>query len=349
MSTLPEIGFALVGTGSIARMHAAAIAAVPRARLRAVYSRTAASAAAFAREFGAETADTLDALLARPDVHAVCVTVPSGTHGEITARALAAGKHVLCEKPLEISAARIDAMVAAAERAQRILAAVFQLRLGHGAGLLQQAVAAGRFGKLTLCSAYVKWWRNPDYYKSSSWKGTAEQDGGGALMNQAIHGVDLLQWIAGKPVRVSAQTRTRTHPIAMEDTAAAVLEYAHGAVGVIEAATSCFPGTAMRLEIAGDQGFAVLENDRITHWQFAVPHPDDDAIRAGRASVLVGGSSDPKAIGIEGHRRLVADLVDAIRTGRAPAIPSREGRHAVAIIEAIYRSAKNGGAPEPVS
>jgi len=342
MSTPSELGFAIVGTGSIARMHAAAIAATPGTRLRSVYSRGAGPAAAFAQEFGAEAAASIDALVQRPDVQVVCVTVPSGAHGDVAAKALAAGKHVLCEKPLEITTARIDAMIAAATSANRLLAAVFQMRLGVGANRLKQAVAAGRFGRLTLCSAYVKWWRAPEYYTSSSWKGTAEMDGGGALMNQGIHAVDLLQWLVGLPVRVSAQVRTRTHPIKMEDTVAAVLEYADGAVGVIEAATSCYPGTAMRIEISGDRGFAALENDRLTQWSFAVAQPEDENIRQGTDSALVGGSSDPKAIGIEGHRRLVHDLADAVRNGRQPAISSREARNAVALIEAIYRSARTG-------
>jgi UDP-N-acetyl-2-amino-2-deoxyglucuronate dehydrogenase len=210
-----KIGFAIVGTGTIAAFHARAIGATPGAELRAVHNRTAAKARAFASEFGGDAVDDLDALLKRPDVDAVCVTVPSGLHGEVSIRALAAGKHVLCEKPLEITTERIDSMVAAARQSGRILAAVFQNRLGAGAQHLKRAVAAGRFGRLALCSAYVKWWRSPEYYSGSPWKGTQELDGGGALMNQAIHAVDLLQWLVGMPTRVGAQVRTLVHPIRM--------------------------------------------------------------------------------------------------------------------------------------
>jgi UDP-N-acetyl-2-amino-2-deoxyglucuronate dehydrogenase len=342
------IGFAIVGTGTIAAFHARAIGATPGAALRAVHNRTPAKAQAFAAEFGSEAVADLDLLLARPDVDAVCVTVPSGLHGEITLRALAAGKHVLCEKPLEITTERIDEMIAAAKAAKRILAAVFQNRLGVGANHLKRAVAAGRFGRLTLCSAYVKWWRNPDYYGSSTWKGSEALDGGGALMNQAIHAVDLLQWVAGMPVRVGAQVRTLVHSIRMEDTAAAWLEFPAGSLGVIEAATSCYPGSRMKLEISGENGTATLEDDRISRWDFADVRPEDDGIRLSAPTVIGGGASDPKAIGGEGHRLLIADLADAIRAGRPPIIDASEARNAVAIIQAIYRSARSGSAM-PVS
>ena len=343
-----KIGFGIVGTGTIAAFHARAIAATPGTELRAVHNRSAAKARAFAAEFGGEPLDDFDALLKRPDIEAVCVTVPSGLHGEITIRALAAGKHVLCEKPLEITTERIDLMTAAAKESGRILAAVFQSRLGAGAQHLKKAIGGDRFGRLALCSAYVKWWRDPSYYSGSSWKGTAGLDGGGALMNQAIHAIDLLQWLVGMPTRLGAQVGTLVHAIEMEDTAAAWLEFRGGALGVIEAATSCFPGSRMRLEIAGEKGTAILEEDRIVKWEFAEPLPDDQAIRLDTRTSIGGGASDPKAIGGEGHRLLVADLAEAIRTGRPPFIDSREARNAVAIVQAIYRSAK-AGVPVPVS
>jgi predicted dehydrogenase len=346
-SSPPKIGFAIVGTGTIAAFHARAIATTPGAELRAVHDLAAARAIAFAAEFGGDPVDDLGVLLKRPDVGAVCVTVPSGLHGEITIRALEAGKHVLCEKPLEITTERIDLMTAAAKRAGRILAAVFQNRLGAGAQNLKAALEAGRFGRLTLCSAYVKWWRAREYYSGSSWKGTRSLDGGGALMNQAIHAVDLLQWLVGMPTKVSAQVRTRVHAIEMEDTAAALLEFPVGALGVIEAATSCYPGSRLRLEIAGERGTAILEDDRIIRWEFADPQPGDELIGLGGHSSIGGGSSDPKAIGLEGHRLLVADLADSIRTGRPPMIDSREARNAVAIIEAMYLSARTGAAVAP--
>ena len=337
-----KIGFAIVGTGTIAAFHARAIAGTPGAELRAVHNRNAAKARAFAAEYGGEAVDDLARLLARRDIDAVCVTVPSGAHGEVAIEALKAGKNVLCEKPLEITTERIDLMTEAARQSGRILAAVFQNRLGAGAQRLKKAIVEGRFGRLALCGAYVKWWRDPSYYSSSAWKGTKALDGGGALMNQAIHSIDLLQWLVGMPKRVGAQVGTIVHPIEMEDTASAWLEFPSGALGAVEAATSCFPGSRMRIEVAGERGTATLEDDRIVKWEFAEALPDDDAARAGAQSVIGGGAADPKAIGGEGHRLLVEDLVSAIRTGRAPLIDSREARNAVAIIQAIYRSAEAG-------
>ncbi len=336
------IGFAIVGTGAIARVHARAIAAVPDARLVAVCNQIPARAEAFAAEFGGDAEPTLDALLARADVDVVCVAVPSGLHGAVTLQALGRGKHVMCEKPLEISTARIDEMIAAATRAGRILAGVFQLRCSPAAQRLKRAVDTGRFGKLSLCSVHQKWWRDRDYYAGSTWKGSAALDGGGALMNQGIHAIDLLQWLVGMPSSVTAQTRTRIHSIETEDTAVALLDFDGGAMGVIEAGTSCYPGSQMRIELTGEKGTAVLANDALVDWRFADPLPDDAEVLAGPTASRNSGASDPKAIGSDGHRQLVADLVNAIRTNTEPLVPASQARNAVALIEAIYRSQQSG-------
>lgn len=332
------VGFAIVGTGSIAAVHATAIKAVPGAKLVAVHNPTVAKAEAFAAEFGGTAEATLGAVLARKDVDVICITVPSGLHGTIALQALEAGKHVICEKPLEITTARIDEMIRTADRAGRILAGVFQQRCTPAAQRLKHAVEAGRFGKLSLCSVHQKWWRNREYYTSSGWKGTAALDGGGALMNQGIHAIDLLQWLVGMPTSVVAQTRTRLHPIETEDTAVALLDFGGGAMGVIEAGTSCYPGSQMRLEIAGEKGTAVLENNMLIDWRFADQQPEDATVLTVGVRPGGSGASDPKAIGSEGHRQVMADLVRAVRTNTAPMVPARQARNAVALIEAIYRS-----------
>src|SRR6185436_8693232 len=173
------VRFALIGTGNIAGFHADAIKQVPAARLVAAFSRG--NPEAFAEKHGCAAVRSLDELLARPDVDAVCITTPSGSHGDPAIAALRAGKHVLCEKPLEITPQRIDAILAAAKESGSLLAAVFQSRFGEGARTVKKAVEAGRFGRLTLCSAYIKWWRTQQYYDSGAWRGTWEMDGGGAL------------------------------------------------------------------------------------------------------------------------------------------------------------------------
>ena len=338
------IGFAVVGTGMIAEVHAQAIRDTPEARLVAVWTRAAEKRGAFAERFGCRAAESLEEVVADPEVRAVTVATPSGAHAEIAVPFLEAGKAVLCEKPLEVSLAAVDRILAAEQRGGGVLAGVFQMRLGRGARLLKDAVEAGRFGRLTLCSAYVKWWRAPEYYASSAWKGTWAMDGGGALMNQGIHAVDLLQWIAGLPAEVSAFTGTLAHTgIEAEDTVAAALRWPHGALGVIEAATSAWPGSDLRIEISGDRGSAALVNDRIVRWEFAEPQAGDAAVLAeGATSEIKVGSSDPRGMSWAGHRVLVRDLACALQEGRAPMIPGAEARRSVALVLAIYESARSG-------
>ncbi len=340
-----EIGFAIVGVGTIADFHARALKDVKGGKLVAAFNRSREKTEAFASKYGAEAVSSLEVLLGRKDVDVVCVTTPSGSHAEVAIPALDAGKHVFCEKPLEIQLDRIDAMIAAAQRNQRHLAAVFQSRFGQGALTLKKAIDAGRFGKLTLCSAYIKWWRTQSYYDSGAWRGTWELDGGGALMNQGIHAIDLLQFLVGMPCEVTACTATLAHSkIQVEDTAVAALKFPHGALGVIEGATSAWPGFLKRIEISGEHGSAVLEDDRLIFWKFEKETAEDDAIRAraSQASTVGGGAADPKAISPEGHRIQMQDLVDAIREQRPPAILGEEARKAVQLILAVYESARSG-------
>ena len=336
------IGFAIVGTGAIADVHAGAIRGNPGARLVAAYSRGVACAD-FAKRHDCRAAASLEEIVRDPAVRAVCITTPSGAHAEAAVPLLEAGKAVLCEKPLEVTLDAVDRILAAEKRGGGMLAGVFQNRLGRGAAVLKSAIDAGRFGRLTLCSAYVKWWREHSYYTSSPWKGTLRLDGGGALMNQGIHAVDLLQWLAGMPEEVSAFSATLVHPgIEAEDTIVASLRFPNGALGSIEAATSAYPGSDLRIEISGERGTAVLINDKLVRWEFADPFPEDAAMLADDTAPAKGGSADPMAISHEGHRRLVDDLVNAIREGRPPMIPGVEARNAVALVLAIYEAARSG-------
>jgi len=340
-----SVGFAVVGTGMIAEVHAQAIQDTPEARLVAVWTRDAAKTRAFAEQFGCRAAESLEALVADPEIRAVTIATPSGAHADVAVPFLEAGKAVLCEKPLEVNLAAVDRILEAEKRGGGVLAGVFQMRLGRGARLIKDAVESGRFGRLTLCSAYIKWWRSPEYYASSSWKGTYKLDGGGALINQGIHAVDLLQWIAGLPEEVSAFTGRLAHPnIEAEDTVAATLRYAHGGLGVIEASSSSWPGSDLRIEIMGSRGSAVLVNDRIARWEFAEPHPDDEKVRASFAdgSQMKVGSGDPRGMSWHEHRVLVGDLAKALQAGRAPMIPGAEARRAVSLVMAVYESARTG-------
>jgi UDP-N-acetyl-2-amino-2-deoxyglucuronate dehydrogenase len=339
------IGVGIIGTGNIAEHHVRALQQVDGAQLLACYSRASEKNHAFAQRFRIEPASTLEALLQRVDVQIVTIATPTGTHADIAIRALAAGKNVLCEKPLEINLQRVDAMLVAAERHHRLLGAVFQSRFGEGAQQLKRAIDQGRFGRLTLCDAYVKWWRTQDYYDSGAWRGTWDLDGGGALMNQGIHAVDLLQWLVGMPEEVSAQMGTLAHQrVAVEDTLVAQMRFAAGGLGVIEAATSVWPGFQKRIEISGERGSAVLQDDRLVSWQFAVSCPEDEAIRQqGQKPTQVGGGvANPMAFSYEGHRIQFQDFVDAVREGRTPAISGHEARNAVRLVTAIYTSCRTG-------
>ena len=344
MSSSPTINFGIAGTGAIAQNHAEAIVQVSGAELRAVFNRHEEKARRFAAGFSVQWESTLSDLLQRSDIDVVCVTTPSGNHAEIAIPAMEAGKHVFCEKPLEVTAALTDRMLEAAELNNRILAAVFQSRMSQQARLLKAAIDARRFGRMAICSAYIKWWRTQEYYDGADWRGTWSLDGGGALMNQSIHYVDLLQWLVGMPESVFAQISTRAHDrLEVEDVACVTMKFPNGALGVMEASTACFPGYERRIEISGDAGSAVLEDNRLVRWDFAESQPgDEDVLKDSEGPKLGGGSSDPRSITSDGHRLQVEDLVRAINEGTEPAIPGRAGRNAIHLIESIYSSARSG-------
>jgi len=345
MNQTKPIGFAIAGLGMIAEFHAQAIAQVKGAKLVGVASRNVDSARTFAQKHGASfvTSDVAE-LAGRPDVDVVCVTTPSGAHLDPALIAIRAGKHVVVEKPIEINLERVDQLLSAADSANVKVAAIFQARFGPGATAVKAALNQGRFGRLVLASAYVKWHRTAAYY--TGWKGTLDLDGGGAVINQAIHAIDLLQWFAGMPSEVYCFKTRRVHErIEAEDTASAALRFRDGALGTIEATTACFPGWQRRLEICGEHGSMVLEDDRVTRWDFREVQAGDDAIRAGNASANLGsGASAPNAISFLGHQLQLQNLVDSIRANSPLTVDGREARKAVAIIRALYDSA-NRNAP----
>jgi UDP-N-acetyl-2-amino-2-deoxyglucuronate dehydrogenase len=345
MSSTP-LGFAIVGTGMIAGYHAQAIAQTPGARLVAVVSRSAEKGRSFAERHDIpEVAASVEEVAARGDVHVVNVTTPSGAHLEPALQAIAAGKHVIIEKPLETTPERAD-QIAVAARARGVkVAGIFQGRFGAGARRVKAALDAGRLGRLVLASAYVKWYRAPEYYHTP-WKGRWDLDGGGALMNQAIHGVDLLQWFAGVPAEVMAWTTRRVHlGIEADDTTVASLRFPCGALGSIEATTATWPGWSRRIELCGEHGAVCLEEDQITRWDFAREQVEDDAVRSLRNDAALGsGAGAASGISIAGHLAQIQDFVAAVREDRAPAIDAGEARKAVALIHAIYESTRYGSA-----
>ena len=342
-STTREYRFGIIGLGMIAHFHAKAIQAMKGARLVAVASRDAAKAAEFAAQYGVEGVGSYRALVERDDIDIVTICTPSGAHLEPTIMAAERGKHVLCEKPLEVTLPRLDRMIEVCRRHRVRLGGIFPSRTSEVYQRIKQAVDAGRLGRITLGSAYVKWWRPQSYYDSAAWRGTRKLDGGGCLMNQGIHTIDLLQWFMGPAAEVRAFTACLAHTrIEVEDAAVAAIRFKNGALGVIEGATSAWPGHAKKIELCGDQGGVATREDDLVTWTFAKPAKGDAALltRLGARDTGKGGAADPKAISFVGHQRQFEDFVAALKTGRAPMVDGREGRKAVELILAIYKSAR---------
>jgi predicted dehydrogenase len=287
----------------------------------------------------------LDVMLANDNVDIVTIATPSGVHMEPAVAAARAGKHVIVEKPLEITLKKCDRIIEACDTAGVKLAAIFPSRFHDSSVKLKAAIEAGRFGRLTVGDAFVKWFRTQAYYDSGAWRGTWALDGGGALMNQAIHSVDLLTWLMGPVAEIQANSATLAHErIEVEDVAVATLRFENGALGVLEATTAAYPGYLKRIEIHGSEGSAVLEEEDLKAWDFAKPRKEDKAIleQMRAAKSTGGGASDPAAIGHHGHAIQFRDFVEAVRKNRRPAIDGHEGRRSVEIILGVYKAAETG-------
>lgn len=333
-------GVVVVGAGKIAAAHIHAVQAVEGLELVGIASRSPERAGALAARHGVKGFASLEAALADPAVSIVAVCTPSGAHLEPAMQAVAAGKHVIVEKPLEVTVERATRLARAAEDAGVTLATIFMSRFADANAFVRGAVGEGRLGRLIQGNAYVPWYRDQPYYDSAAWRGTVELDGGGALMNQAIHQLDLLIWMMGDVEEVFAYAANLAHErIEVEDTLVASLRFANGALGHLSAATSLWPGRPKSLQIHGDRGMALLEDDMLVDW-----HVRDEPQEA-RAAVLAeyggqrtGGSSDPLAISFENHRRQYAEFAAALAEGRPPALGGFEGVRAVEVIAAAYRS-----------
>ena len=339
------VGFGIVGCGMISNFHAKAIDDIRGAKVVACYDAYAPAAERFAASQQCRGYESLKEMLADDAVDVVTICTPSGAHLEPAVAAARAGKHVIVEKPLEITTARCDRVIRACEENGVVLSTIFPSRFHESSRLIKNAIDKGRFGRLTMGDAYVKWYRTQEYYDSGAWRGTWKLDGGGALMNQAIHSVDLLTWLMGPVESISAHTSTLAHKkIEVEDVAVANLRFCNGALGVIEATTAAYPGYLKRIEIHGSEGSAVLEEEDIKIWDFRKETKADVTLKkrmAGRTKTG-GGAADPSAIGHHGHTAQFKDVLKAIKSGGSPSIDGQEGRRSVEIIAGIYKSAKTG-------
>jgi UDP-N-acetyl-2-amino-2-deoxyglucuronate dehydrogenase len=330
----------IIGGGNISDTHARAAAAIPGVRVVACYGANRERTATLAERHGAAVYGDLDAFLHHRPMDVVAIGSPAGLHAEQGIAAARRGLHVLSEKPLDITTERADALIDACQAAGVKLGVFFQDRLRPAIIDIKRMLDEGELGSPVMISGRVKWYRPPEYYSGSKWRGTWALDGGGALMNQAIHTVDLVQWLFGPVARVSAAVATRVHEIEVEDTAAAVIEFASGALGTIEAATSLFPGYPRRLEVTGSKGTVILEDDRIVR--------ADLQANAGKPAVAAAAVPPPENVAspvvsdASAHQRVIEDFIRAIRNNTVPSCDGREGRRSVQLVEAIYAAARSG-------
>ncbi len=347
--------FAVVGCGVIGHQHADSIAQMgDRATLVLAVDEAAEVGRPFADARGVEFTASLTEALARDDIDAVAVCTPSGTHATVAVAALDAGKHVVVEKPLDVTMEAAQAIAAAERRSGRTVTCVSQHRFDPASLLVHQAIADGSLGRLTSGVASVAWWRSQGYYDSGDWRGTWELDGGGALMNQGIHTVDLLVWLLGEPAEVFAWTDRLAHTgIEVEDTVAATIRFANGALGTIHGTTAAYPGLTARIQVHGDRGSAVIDDDELAYFHAADAGADAPSYGAGAdgnqaARVLPpdgdsapSAGADPAALSNR-HTDQYRDFLDAIAEGRPPLVTVDAAARTLAVVCAIYESARTG-------
>jgi predicted dehydrogenase len=330
--------------------HAEVADALPNARFVACTDIIPERAKALAEAHGGDFEPDLEALLSREDVDVVSVCVPSGLHAEVGVPAAEAGKHLVVEKPIDISLSAADRLVEAVKKAGVKMTVISQHRFDPGLVELRQLLDAGRLGRLVLGDARVKWYRTQAYYDSGDWRGTWALDGGGALMNQGVHYTDLLRWCMGPVDEVMALTATQAHKMETEDLALAVVRFSSGALGALEASTAVFPGFRERLEISGTEGTVVVEDGRIVVREFVSEHGDVGLYGARLGGegqdAATSGASNPAAITNDAHASQISDLLAAIDEGREPLMTGEEARNAVELVLAVYESARCRG---PVS
>src|ERR1700682_4122632 len=326
----------LIGGGNITETHARAARAIPGVEISAIHGTSAEKIARLCREHGGTPYQDFDAFLKHRPMDLVVIGSPSGLHATQGIAAARHGLHVLTEKPIEISTARADTLIEAANQSKVHLGVIFQDRMKPHIRQLKNWVDQGLVGKLLFVDAKVKWYRPPEYYANSRWRGTLALDGGGALINQGVHTIDLLLWLLGDVVRVQARTATQLHKIEAEDTAVAILEFASGALGIFHATTAAYPGSPRRVEISGSQGTVILEHDRI----IAANLRNAPAAATESAALDEHQSASSAAVGdFRGHQAVLENFIHAIQHNSKPACDGHEAHRSIALVEAIYRAA----------
>lgn len=344
-----EIGYAVFGLG-VGKSHLASAVKAKGCKFVAICDMNETVLHKLGDEYGIDPANrytSYEELLKREDIDAISICTPSGWHKEHTLMALRAGKHVLTEKPLEISVERIDEMNRVAAEEGKFLGCVFQNRLAPANQLIKETIARGRMGKMITSNFHLKWYRDDKYYaKNGGWRGTWAMDGGGAIMNQTIHTVDLMQWFMGPVRSIFAKMGTYNHPIETEDTAVAVLTFESGAIGTLIGTTCAYPGLEVSVQIHGSTGSIYSKSNKIELFKMA----DDDEQRSEELRILetygvnatAKAAPDSAVLPKTGHAGQVQDMIDAVIAGRPPMIEGKEGRASVEIVQALYQSARTG-------
>lgn len=329
-----NVGAAVVGLGR-GQTHVNGLLRAKGAELLAVCDKNKEAADRFASQHGIDAYTDLSSLLEREDIDLIHVCTPSGLHTEMLLQIAEAGKHAITEKPLDITLERIDMAVEAFEKRNLQFGCIFQIRLMPAIRHMKQAVDSGRLGKLFMANAHIHFYRTQEYYEQNGgWRGTWAWDGGGSLMNQAIHTIDLMQWMMGPVESVIGHTQVSTHRIETEDTGVALLKFASGACGTIAGTTSAYPGFGTSLDIYGEDGGIGMRNNQITNWKIR-----GDQMAAEEAAVI-GNAELNVTKDTTGEQ--IQDMIDAVRNNRPPLITGKEGRDAVEIVLAIYESSRTG-------
>jgi UDP-N-acetyl-2-amino-2-deoxyglucuronate dehydrogenase len=323
----------VVGAGSIGRMHIRAFKDLG-ARVSVISSRRAEQAALVAREESCEFTTDPDELVRRPDVDLVSITTSSGSHARLALAAIAAGKHVVIEKPMAMNAADARRIIEAAAAKKVTLSVISQRRFEPTHQAVKRIVEGGALGRLLLLEARCPYYRTQEYYDSADWRGSIAEDGG-ALMNQSIHSVDLMLWFGGRAREVVGRIATQTHRMEAEDLALCIVTFASGALGTISASTSIRPGFLPALDLFGERGSIKLEGAAITHW--TVPGVEMPTTTGPTSA----GVASPQLASHEHHRTQLADILAAIDGGRAPLVTGEDGLRAVELVDGVYQSARS--------
>lgn len=334
-----QLNFGIVGCGMIARYHAAAIAETPRCILLGACSKTYASTETFSQEFDCIPFENYNAMLSHPELDVVVICSSSGEHFHQAKAALAAGKHVIVEKPMCLTLEDADALVALDRQYPQTVCVISQSRFSDAAQAIKAAIDAGVFGKMVSASLMMRYYRSQAYYDQAAWRGTVAGDGGGVLMNQGIHGIDLLCYFMGKPVGVCGYARTMLRDIEVEDTAAAAIAFENGAVATLDATVCSQPSFSKKFILCGEKGTVVMEEDAILSWSLPVPCP----IALGAASGN-SASADPRGISVAYHLREYGNFVEHVLDGKPLLLDAEQGRMPLRVILGVYESSRTGKA-----